>query len=71
MISNSLMMMEMMTMKINDNIYDTNDKIRAILEHYNELNMAAKASDMSALCIIIDIDNALKQIKISDTIGYK
>ena len=58
-------------MKMNDSLYDTNDKIRAILEHYNELNIAAEASDMSALCIIIDIDNALNQIQISDTIGYQ
>ena len=65
------MIMEMTMMKMNDNLYDTNDKIRTILEHYNELNMAAEASDMSALCIIIDIDNALKQIQISDKTGYQ
>ena len=66
------MIMEMETMmKMNDTLYDTNDKIITILEHYNQLNMAAEASDMSALCIIIDIDNALKQIQISDKTGYQ
>ena len=35
-------------MKMNDNLYDTNDKIRAILEHYNELNMAAEGENYAS-----------------------